>query len=397
MPDASQGFNPTDPAFLENPFPFYALGRKHMPLAFNESAGVWLAFAYDDVQSVLKDNSTWSSAQVPMEGVPPGPPPTMLFSDPPRHTRLRGLVAQAFTPRMIDQLEPRIRRLADELLDPVASVGNADIVESLAYPLPVIVIAEILGIPSEDRARFKRWSDDVVRQLGQGVGPGEAPPPPEAAFEQMRAYFTSMAEDRRSTPRDDLITGLVAAEVEGSKLNSEELLQMLILLLVAGNETTTNLIGNAIQEFIVHPAQLQAVLDDPSLVPSAIEEVLRFSSPVQVTARRATRTVELHGKTIVQNQQVMTWLGSANRDEQFFERGEEFNVRRALSPRHLAFGLGPHFCMGAPLARLEARIAIESFLRRCKNFQRATSEPLPRVPTFVMRGVRSLPIVFDPE
>ncbi len=394
MPDPAQAFDPGDPSFLENPFPAYALGRKFMPFAFNEAFGVWLAFAHEDVQSILKDNATWSSVTPPIEGMPT-PPPSMLFSDPPRHTRLRSLVSQAFTPRMVELLEPRIKRLAAELLEPIAPLGRADVVEALAYPLPVIVIAEILGVPPEDRAQFKRWSDLVVRQLGQGPGPDDDGANAEATFVEMRGYFTRMADERRTAPREDLISALVAAESEGSKLNSDELLQMLILLLVAGNETTTNLIGNAIQEFMAHPDQLQLVLDDRSLIPAAIEEVLRFSSPVQVTSRRATREAVIRNKTISPGQQILTWIGSANRDEAVFERGEAFDVRRSLQPRHLAFGMGPHFCLGAPLARLEAICAIDAFLQHCRNFQRATPEPLPRVPTFVMRGVRSLPLVFD--
>jgi cytochrome P450 len=386
-------FNPIDPAFIENPFPFYAAGRAMSPL-FLPNPGIWLVFGYDDVTAILKDNATWSSQFIPPPGMEP-PPPSMLQSDPPRHSRLRGLVSQAFTPRMIEQLEPRIREIAGELLDEVVPKGEADIVDALAYPLPVIVIAEILGIPPEDRADFKRWSDAAVATLGTGVTGSDRVPPTET-FEEMRSYLGRMADERRAHPRKDLISGLVAAEVDGTKLNMDELLQMLILLLVAGNETTTNLIGNAIIEFMNHPDQLQRVLDDPALLPTAIEEVLRFSSPVQTTVRRATRDVEIGGKTVASGQMALPWLAAANRDPGVFANPDTFDVGRTPN-RHVSFGLGIHFCLGAPLARMEARIALEAFLTRVKDFHRTGAEPLPRVPTFIMRGVRSLPIAFAPR
>jgi len=390
-------FNPMDPAFLENPFPFYQLGRRMMPVFHFEQAGIWSVFGYENATNILKDNVTWRSAPPAGPDGAPAPESPMLFSDPPRHTRLRGLVSQAFTPRMIEQLEPRIAQIAAELLDQVVPAGACDIVEALAYPLPVIVIAEILGVPPEDRATFKEWSDTVVAQLGQGLGPDSQRQPPEATFSAMADYFTRMADERRAHPKNDLISGLVAAEVEGSRLSGNELIAMLILLLVAGNETTTNLIGNAVLEFMAHPAELQKVLDDGSLLPSAIEEVLRFSSPVQATVRRAARDIELGGQRIGAGQQTLVWLASANRDEAAFgETAGQFDVTRPLNPRHIAFGLGPHFCLGAPLARMEAKVALDAFLRRCKNFHRAGDGPLPRVPTFVMRGLRQLPIAFDP-
>lgn len=386
-------FNPGDPAFLENPFPFYEIGRQMSPL-YLDSQGIWLVFGYNDIQAILKDNQAWSSQFVAPAGVEAPPPPSMLGSDPPRHGRLRGLVSQAFTPRMIEQLEPRIREIANDLVDRIAHNGQADIVEALAYPLPVIVIAEILGVPPEDRDRFKWWSDEVVSTLGTGVSSGQERDLPMTVFEEMRVYFTKMVEERRANPRNDLISGLVAAELEGERLTFDELLQMLVLLLVAGNETTTNLIGNAVIEFMNHPDQLQHVLDEPALLPSAIEEVLRFSSPVQATIRRATRENIVNGKTIAPDQRALVWIAAANRDPGVFSDPGTFDVGRTPN-RHISFGHGPHFCLGAPLARLEARIALETFLANVTNFQRTDSEPLRRVPTFIMRGVRKLPIAFE--
>jgi len=379
--------NISDPAFLEDPFPFFEMGRQMSPLRL-PNMDMFMAFGYDECVTMLKDHATWSSQNPQMaEGDGPG----MLGSDPPRHTRLRALVSQAFTPRMVEQLEPRIRQIAAELLAPAMETGECDLVETLSYPLPVIVIAEILGIPPEDRGRFKLWSDEVVRTLGTGVGGGPGQQVDEALFEEMRAYLLAMAEERRKNPKSDLISGLVQAEMDGEKLTSEELVAMLILLLVAGNETTTNLIGNTALEFMAHPDEFAKVLADPGLIPSALEEVLRFNSPVQATVRRPTRDVELSGKPIPQAIPVVVWLAAANRDPGHFPDPQRFDITRTPN-RHIAFGLGVHFCLGAPLARLEARVAVEELLKRVKGFERTTQGPLPRVPTFIMRGVTSLPV-----
>ncbi|MCL6645570.1 MAG: cytochrome P450, partial [Dehalococcoidia bacterium] len=269
--------------------------------------------------------------------------------------------------------------------------GACDLVAALAYPLPVIVIAEILGIPLEDRAQFKEWSDEVVASLGTGLGGGRQVR--AEVFEEMREYFTRMTEERRRHPRNDLITGLVEAEQDGERLTFPDLLQMLILLLVAGNETTTNLISNAMLSFMEHRDELAKVEANPALIPSALEEVLRFNSPVQATARRPTRDVELGGRTIPAGMVTLVWLAAANRDPAQFPEPLRFDVTRSPN-RHLAFGMGIHFCLGAPLARLEARVAYEELLGAATGFERTTDGPLPRVPTFFMRGVLELPIAF---
>ena len=381
--------NITDPEFLENPFPFYEMGRAMSPmLAPIGEGGLWMAFKYDECLNILKDSVTWS-AQGGASLEPDAPLPSMLGSDPPRHTRLRALVSQAFTPRMVEQLEPRLRQIARELLEPALAAGQCDIVETLTYPLPVIAIAEILGVEPEKRSRFKEWSDEVIATLGLNDDDIS-----EATAEEMREYFGKLCDDRRAHPREDLISGLVQAEMDGEKLTFDELFQMLILLLVAGNETTTNLIGNTVLEFMAHPEELAKVEADRSLIPSALEEVLRYSSPVQATVRRATRDVEMGGKVIPAKEQCIVWLAAANRDPEQFANPLTFDVTRSPN-RHLAFGMGIHFCLGAPLARLEAKIAVEELLGRAKNFRRTDDRILPRVPTFIMRGVRELPIAFD--
>ena len=399
-------FNPMSPEFLESPFAMYAAGRAMGPI-YIETVNLWLVFRYDQIAAILRDQAHWSSApsalDTPAETAAPlsrqpvdDGDNSMLFSDPPRHTRLRSLVNQAFTPRMVERMEPRLRAVAEELLDAIAANAEADIVEALSYPLPVIAIAEILGVPPSDRANFKRWSDAAVATLG---GTASAEPPAQieqSVVDEMREYFSRMVDLRRAQPREDLISALVAAELQGDKLNFEEMLGTLFLLLVAGNETTTNLIGNTILEFMAHPDQLQRVLDDGALLPSAIEEVLRFASPVQATSRLALADTEVGGKPIKSGQRVVLFIAAANRDPDVFPNPDTFDVGRTPN-RHLSFGLGIHFCLGAPLARLEAKIALEAFLRRCHNFQRLDNEPLPRVPTFIMRGVRSLPITFSPN
>jgi cytochrome P450 len=384
--------NIQDPAFLENPVPFYEIGRRMSPL-YVENMNLWMAFGYDECLAILRDNAQWKSGPpAAMLADPSAPQPSMLGSDPPRHTRLRALVSQAFTPRMIEQLEPRLRQIAAGLLDEVLPAGQCDLVETLTYPLPVIAIAEILGVEPEKRSRFKVWSDEVVATLG---GPDQDGVPrdirPETA-EEMREYFRILTEERRANPRSDLISGLVQAEIDGEKLNFDELFQMFILLLVAGNETTTNLIGNAVQEFMAHPEQLVRVEADHSLIPSALEEVLRINSPVQATVRRAKRDIEFNGKQISEDQQIVVWLAAANRDPAQFPEPDRLDVGRSPN-HHVGLGAGLHFCVGAPLARLEAKIAFTTLLRRFPELKLAAEEVAYRG-TFNARGPVSLPVTF---
>jgi cytochrome P450 len=389
-------FNPFDEDVRRDPYALYAAGRREAPVFAHPTFPVVSLFRHQDVQNMLRDPAQWSSFfPLPAGMERPGDmPPSMLGVDPPEHTRLRGLVSQAFTPRMIRRLEPRLHEIAHELLDAAVRDREIDLVAALTYPLPVIVIAEMIGIPTADRGRFKGWSDALVKNLGVGI---LTPPSLERLEEQraiireMRAYFLTLVEERRREPREDLLSGLVAAESEGSRLTFDEMIQTLILLLVAGNETTTNLIGNAVLELLAHPQALEELRAEPALMPDAIEEVLRFSSPVQMDPRRATRATEIDGVPVRENQFVIGWIGSANRDEAVFERPEVFDIRRKNS-RHLAFGFGPHYCLGASLASLEAQVAVGTLLARTRGFRRVDDAPLPLHPSFVFRGVRSLPL-----
>jgi cytochrome P450 len=392
-------FNPFDEGTRRSPYALFARARREHPVFRHEGLPVSSVFLHADCQAILRDPKTWSSMfPTPPGFAPEDVPRSMLVTDPPEHARLRGLVSQAFTPKRVRELAPRIDAIAHELLDQAIARREVDLVEALTYPLPVIVIAEMIGVPAADRGQFKAWSDALVAPLGSVFF---SEPSPEMIAEQRRiraeleAYFVRLVEDRRQFPRDDLLTGLVQAELEGSRLAFDELLAMLILLLVAGNETTTNLIGNAALELLARPDTLADVRADPSLTGAAVEEVLRFSSPVQMDPRLAARDVTLQGVTIPAGEFVLCWLGSANRDETVFERADTFDIRREKQ-NHLAFGFGPHYCLGASLATLEAEIAIRVLVQRTRSFSRVDAEPLPLHPSIVFRGVTSLPMRLEP-
>lgn len=389
-------FNPFDDATRRKPHPIYARARREHPVYRHPGVPIVSVFLYEDVQSILRDPETWSSYFRSLPGISPEqiPEPSMLGLDPPQHTRLRGLVNQAFSPRIIRRLEPRMKQVAEELVERALAAGEVDLVEALTYPLPVIVIAEMIGVPIEDRDQFKKWSDGAVENLGSGLF---VPPSADriqrvqTLLVEMGTYFSRLAEQRRREPREDLLTGLVQAEVEGSKLTHDEMIRMLVLLLVAGNETTTTLIGNAVLELLAHPDEHARLRSHPELLGSAIEEVMRYSSPVQMDPRRATRGLELRGERIDQDQLVVCWIGSANHDEAIFPEPERFDIARKDN-RHLGFGFGPHYCLGANLARLEAQMAIGTLLSRTRSFELATADPLPLHPSIVFRGVTKLPV-----
>jgi cytochrome P450 len=401
-------FHPIDPAVRRDPYALYARGRREHGAFAHEGLPIPLVsiFRYADVQAVLRDHEGFSNDFTRGRALPPEiealgrqAPPSMLGTDPPVHTRLRSLVNKAFTPRIVRKLEPRLREVAHALLDAALEKREVDLVQALTYPLPVTAIAEIIGVPAEDRERFKVWSDEAVASLGAGFF---APPSVEqiqrqlALREEMNRYFVPLAEARRREPQDDLLTGLVQAEHEGSKLDHDEMLAMLVLLLVAGNETTTTLIGNAVLALLEHPGELKRLRDDPRLLPTAIDEVLRFSSPVQFDPRRTTRRAEIAGVPIAENTMVLCWLGSANRDERVFERPDVFDVGRERNP-HLAFGFGTHHCLGHNLARLEASVALEVLLARTAHFERTDAEPLPLHPSPVFKAVTKLPLRLEPR
>lgn len=392
-------FNPLDEATRRNPYPLYDRALREHRAYTHPGLGVVSVFRLEDCQTVLKDVDTWSSRfPQPAQDDHLGPP-SMIGTDPPEHTRLRGLVNVAFSPRIIRMREQRMADVAAQLVDDALAKGTVDLVEALTYPLPVTMIAEIIGIPAEDRARFKQWSDEIVANLGVGLLGG---PPDEdemaaalARRDKMGAYFRELAERRRREPEDDLLTGLVHAEIDGERLDDEELLAMLILLLVAGNETTTTLIGNCVITLLENPDQLAKLRGDPSLIDGAVDEVLRYSSPVQVDPRCATRDVDLFGEPVAKDGIVLCWLGAANRDPAAFDSPARFDIARSPN-RHIAFGFGTHFCLGSNLARLEAAAALRALLERTDDFRLATGDPLPLHPSFVFRSFTQIPVELDP-
>lgn len=312
----------------------------------------------------------------------------MLVLDPPDHTRLRNLVNKAFTPRTVERLRPRVEAIAAEILDHIDSADGFDLVRDFAYPLPVIVIAEMLGVPAADRAAFQQWSAVLVRGLDPLVSEEEQ----EVVFDARDAlldYLRGVLMQRRREPQDDMLTSLIAAEENGDIFSEGELLAMCNLLLVAGHETTVNLLGNGALALLENPDQLDRLRRDPELIGTAVDELLRYTSPVQWTGRVAAAEIELGGRTIQPPQSVIGILGAANRDPEVFIDPDRLDLGRHPNP-HVAFGRGIHFCLGAPLAHLEAEVAMPMLLERFPRLRMA-GEPEQR-PTWVLRGLRRLPV-----
>jgi len=402
---ALQNVNMASPAFKADPYPFFARLREESPVCrvmVSDKQIAWLVTRYDDVVTVLKDDrfvkdkrGVLSSEQAARQPWVPRMLKSIEFNmldlDPPDHTRLRGLVHQAFTPRMVENLRERITVLTNELLDAAQARGRMDLIRAYALPLPTTIIAEMLGVPVRDRHRFHRWSSKIVTTAATTWGMLQTLP----SLIAFLRYIRKLVKARRTAPADDLVSALVEAREAGDRLSEDELLAMISLLLIAGHETTVNLIGNGMLALLEHPEQMDRLRNDPALIKPAVEELLRYDGPLETaTERYAREDVTIAGVTIPRGEMVFAVLASANRDERQFDRPDELDLAREPN-RHLAFGLGVHYCLGAPLARLEGQIAINTLIRRIPDVQLAVPRArLRRRPGLVLHGLESLPVAF---
>lgn len=392
------------PGFADDPYPHYHRVRAEAPVYWSEALGAWILTRYEDVLPTLRDHERFSSRGrmlAPLERLPPdvrarmGPLEAhfsvgMISSDPPDHTRLRRLVNTAFTPRVVASMRPRVQAVVDELLDAVRDRGSMDVIRDLAYPLPATVIAELLGASVDDRDRFKAWSAGILAFQGSGRVDPAVLDRSQGDLIEMRTFLSDLLARRRRAPRDDLLTRLVAAESGGDKLGEAELLTLCVNLLTAGHETTTNLIGNGLLTLLRHPDQLARLRADPSLMPTAIEEMLRFESPLQRNPRRVAVDLRLGDQPLRRGDFVLQVLGAANRDPAQFPDPDRFDIARQPNG-HVGFGFGIHFCVGAPLARLEGAITIETVLRRMPRLQLA-GEAAQWQQSALLRGLETLPV-----
>ena len=405
-PTPGLGSNPLlNAGFLANPYPVYAMLRGtnpvfRPPVPINSGPGVFILTRHADVEHVLRDKRFSVNRreaevfqrfrdQLPVALVEgPGGAQTMLMKDPPEHTRLRGLVNKAFTPRRIAELGPRLEKLMAELMDDVIARGETDLVHDIAEPVPAIVIAELLGVPAEDHRQFREWSAELINRI-PAFGEGRADM--MGAFDKIIGYLRDQIENRRRQPADDLLTGLIEARDARDALTEDEMVATAFLLLIAGHETTTNLIGNGTLALLRNPDQLARLRAEPGLLDNAIEEMLRFDSPVQATVRVVTEAVTLGDHEIEPGALVITVLGAANRDPEVHPDPDRFDVARDPI-RHLAFGFGTHFCLGASLARLEAKTVFRALLDRTEHIERANDDDLVYRPNPLLRGLSALPL-----
>ena len=391
------------PQMFSNPYPIYEAMRPLGPVFWDDTFHAWLVTGYNEASALFRD-PRFSSARYPSEeqleawGIQHLMPlfgiarKMMLLQDPPDHTRLRGLVSKAFTPRAIDNMRAQIQSLVDEMLAPGLQRGEIDVIKELAVPLPTVVIATMLGVPREDRDQLKKWSTDFALFIGKFDLSIEEYAQLQESMLEFSDYFRARLAEVRMQPREDLLSALSHAEEQGDKLTEDEVLANCILLLAAGHETTTNLIGNGTLALLRNPGQKEKLQADPTLIGSAVEELLRYDSPVQFTSRVPLEPVELSGKRIGAGQEVLIAIGAANRDPARFPNPDRLDIARADN-RHLSFIVGPHFCLGAPLARLEGQVALGNLFSRAPNLRLATKE-LSWQENHILHGLKSLPVVF---
>jgi len=397
-------FNPFDPDFRADPYPTYRRLREEDPI-HTSILGPKVLTRYEQCSAIVRDHRTGTDetkSNAYAEWLAQGNEPLMrneeasapfLMLDPPDHTRLRGLVSKAFTPKVVEGLRPRAQQLTDQLLDAAVARGEMDVIEDFAYLLPVTIISEMLGVPLEDHDTFKGWSRELARALDpEIVLPPDVIAARERASDEFMEYFRGLIAKRRADPRDDLVSALVAVEEQGDTMTEAELLSTLILLLIAGHETTVNLIGNGVLALLRNRAQFEKLSSDPSLAKSATEEVLRYDAPVQLTLRVAHEDLEFGDFAMPKGDMAILLLAAANRDPAAFDDPETFDITRD-DPRHLSFSSGIHFCLGASLARLEGQVALATLARRLPTLELAVDRPEYKE-NLVLRGLASLPVTF---
>jgi len=392
-----------DPEVLADPYPLYHRLRNEDPVHWDPFLHAWVVTRYDDVVRVLLDFSAQRTAtpqQLAKMGLSDLSPIAevmvrqMLFMDPPAHTRLRGLCSQAFTPRRVEILRTHIEDIANRLLDAVLPSGEMELIADFAGPLPAIVTAEMLGVPISDYPQLRQWSSDFAGMLGNFQHNPNLADKVLVSLNDMTAYFHQSIREQRLRPSEGLIHSLLTAEVDGDRLSDEEVVANLIVTMVGGQETTTNLIGNGMLTLLRNPAVITELRANPGLIPTAVEELLRYESPSQHTARLAPEDVEIGGKQIANRQAVIAVMGAANRDPARFPNPDVLDIRRKDN-RHVAFGWGEHFCFGAPLARMEGQIAFATILRRLQDLQLKPA-PITWRENLGLRGLKALSVAFAP-
>jgi cytochrome P450 len=394
-------------AFFADPHPTLHRMRAEDPIYWHPQLKLWVMTRYDDIQTITRDRR-FSAERVDQFGMGASDAMKdklevynrflshwMVLRDPPRHTVLRALISKAFTPQVIEALRPSIKGFADEMLDVVIDAGEMDIVRDLAFPLPAIVIATLLGVPRQHIDAFKAWTADVFTLLGAGLATDEAIEAGYRGAVGLEKYFREMIAQRRKEPADDLLSRLITVEEQGTVLTEEELGSTCAMILAAGHETTTHLIGNSVVALLQHPEQLQKVRDNPALLDDAMEETLRYDSAVSMLSRRALEDVEVSGRVIRKGEIAFGMIQGGNHDPSQFEDPDRFDITRQ-GTRGLAFGHGIHFCIGAALARMETRIALEAVLKRLPGLALATTS-LQRLPSLAIRGFAALPVTFQPR
>jgi cytochrome P450 len=382
-------YDPYDAETQRDPYPVYRELRDHAPVYHDEERGFWALSRFDDVLWAAHEPALFCSGQgIALEGQARSPFPNLITMDDPRHGQLRALVARGFTSRPVAASEPRVRDLARTMLDELSASPGADLVAGLTGPLPMTVVGDLIGVEPGDRPQFRAWADAIVHQ---DVDRPETVAAGRAAAGSVVEHFREIIAARRDRPRDDLVSALIDAVVDGERLTDEEILGFCFLLVVAGTETTTNLLGLGVLALAGAPAERARLTSDPSLISSAVEEMLRWGSPVQGLARTTTRVAQRHGVEIPEGAKVQLLFGSANRDERAFDAPDRFDVTRSIE-RHVAFGHGVHFCLGAALARLEARVVFEELLARYATWELGPDE-VSWISSSSVRGPSSLPIV----